>query len=163
MSGQSIEIKISADPENVAVARTAIGKAAKQGGLSEEAADNVMLAIAEALTNVIRHGYGEPCEHEIILTVRKLTAKADGRAGMEFVIRDFGKQVDPASIKSRNLDEIRPGGLGVHIIRSVMDEVEYGCAEGKGMRLRMVKYLADADCSEADQSSKQHEGSGPRV
>jgi anti-sigma regulatory factor (Ser/Thr protein kinase) len=56
------------------------------------------------------------------------------------MIEDEAEQVDPCTIKSRCLDEVRPGGLGVHIIREVMDEVAYECRSGGvGMRLTMVK------------------------
>jgi anti-sigma regulatory factor (Ser/Thr protein kinase) len=47
--------------------------------------------------------------------------------------------VDPATIRSRDLDDIRPGGLGVHIIHEVMDEVRYERRDSRGMRLTMVK------------------------
>ena len=52
----------------------------------------------------------------------------------------FFKQVDPESIQPRDLDDIRPGGLGVHIIREVMDEVAYEKRQGPGMRLTMIKH-----------------------
>ena len=57
---------------------------------------------------------------------------------MEIIVRDFGPQVDPASIHSRDLDDVRPGGLGVHIIRSIMRDVDYSCPPDGGMQLRMV-------------------------
>ena len=57
----------------------------------------------------------------------------------------FGRQVDPATIKSRDLDDIRPGGLGVHIIGSVMDQVEYQKAPEAGMMVRMTKLIHQVD------------------
>ena len=44
-------------------------------------------------------------------------------------------------IKSRDLDDIRPGGLGVNIIRQVMDEVSYERRERIGMRLTLIKRI----------------------
>lgn len=58
---------------------------------------------------------------------------------LRIIIEDEARQVDPAQIKSRNLDEVRPGGLGVHIIKSVMDEAVYEPRERIGMRLTMLK------------------------
>lgn len=64
---------------------------------------------------------------------------------LRIVLEDEAEQVDPATIKSRDLEEVRPGGLGVHIIKSVMDEVKYerregvGGLGGVGMRLTMIK------------------------
>lgn len=58
---------------------------------------------------------------------------------LRIIIEDEARQVDPSQIKSRNLDEVRPGGLGVHIIKSVMDEAVYQPRERIGMRLTMLK------------------------
>ena len=57
-------------------------------------------------------------------------------------VRDRGRQVDPTTIKSRDLAEVRPGGLGVHIIQSVMDEYNYSCPPDGGMLLEMKKYVS---------------------
>ncbi|MGP1346208.1 MAG: ATP-binding protein [Phycisphaerales bacterium] len=60
-------------------------------------------------------------------------------AGILIVIDDEARQVDPSIIKSRDLDDVRPGGLGVFIIQSVMDAVEYRHRTPTGMRLVMAK------------------------
>ena len=57
-----------------------------------------------------------------------------------FVIEDRAKQVDPATIRSRDLSEVRPGGLGVYIINEVMDDVTYAMRPEGGMSLTMVKH-----------------------
>ena len=49
--------------------------------------------------------------------------------------------LDPAKLKGRPLNEIRPGGLGLHFIRQSMDVVEFSRKNGKN-QLRMVKYLS---------------------
>ena len=140
LTGQ-IEMQISADPANLSVVRAAVRAALQQTALAEKNIDGVILALDEALANCIRHGYGGPCDSPIALTIIRREDQAGRAVALEFLLRDFGKQVDPATIRSRDLDEIRPGGLGVHIIQSVMDEVEYSCADGGGMILRMVKYV----------------------
>ena len=85
---------------------------------------------------------GEPCDKPVIVDLSEIENCKDGAGGFEILIRDFGKQVDPALIKGRDLDDIRPGGLGVHIMESVMDQIEYTCAEDSGMKLRMLKYIS---------------------
>ena len=60
---------------------------------------------------------------------------------MLIVVEDRAKQVDPETIQPRDLDDIRPGGLGVHIIREIMDHVSYEKRDGGGMRLSMTKHL----------------------
>lgn len=65
-----------------------------------------------------------------------------GPEAIKIVIEDEARQVDPEAIRSRDLEHVRPGGLGVHIIRSVMDEVIYERRDegsGRGMRLTMIK------------------------
>jgi anti-sigma regulatory factor (Ser/Thr protein kinase) len=97
--------------------------------------------VEEALTNIIRHSYGGPCDKPIVVKLNKIGYGDKNAPALEIVIRDFGKQVDPESIKGRDLAEFRPGGVGVHIMRSVMDEIEFSPADDCGMQLRMVKYI----------------------
>lgn len=133
------ELRFRARPESLCVIRAAVRKATELAGFSEKDVNALSLAVEEALTNVIRHSYGGPCSEPIILQISRLPAAAEAPEKLEFRIRDFGRQVDPAAIRSRDLDDIRPGGLGVHIIRSIMDEVEYSCPAGGGMLLRLAK------------------------
>lgn len=136
-----IELRICANPDYLCVARTAVRAAAQVVGLEKENGESITLAVVEALTNVIRHSYGGPCDKTIILKLNKINYGNEKRPALEVVIRDFGKQVDPESIKGRDLVELRPGGVGVHIIHSVMDKIELSCADDCGMQLRMVKYI----------------------
>lgn len=147
MNLDEVEIRIVAKPTFLCVARSAIRQVADLAGLSETESDGVILALEEALANSIRHGYGGACDEPIIIRVFKESAEPGGQDALVAIVRDFGKQVDPASIKSRDLEDVRPGGLGVHIINSVMDEVEYSCPAEGGMQLRMVKYFAPAQGS----------------
>ena len=137
-----IELRMQANPDYLCIGRTVVRQAAGVFGLDEERAESITLGVVEALTNVIRHSYGGPCDKPIIIDLNKISCGDDGKSAIEIVIRDFGKQVDTEVIKSRELGELRPGGVGVHIIHSVMDEVEFSNADDCGMRLRMVKYIS---------------------
>jgi anti-sigma regulatory factor (Ser/Thr protein kinase) len=136
-----IELRICANPEYLGVARKAVRQVTRVIGMAEDKSEPVILAVVEALTNVIRHSYGGPCEKPIIVKVSKIEGCDKNKAALEITIRDFGRQVKPEKIKGRDLNDIRPGGLGVHIIQSVMDEIEFSHADECGMLLRMVKYL----------------------
>ena len=92
----------------------------------------------EALCNIIRHGYEKRRDGPIWLSLWP-SADGNGSAGITVVIEDEARQVDPCCIKGRDLEEIRPGGLGVHIIKEVMDEVRYEKRDKVGMRLTLVK------------------------
>lgn len=106
-------------------------------GWNEMRVADVVLAADEALTNVIRHGYQNETDRPIDVWLR---SARDGEPGIEIEIRDYGRQVPLDAICGRNLDEPRPGGLGVHLIRSLMDEAVYSHADGGGMRLIMRKH-----------------------
>ncbi len=110
---------------------------AKKQGCSDENVDSLVIAINEACMNVIQHAYAGQDNEEIIIEFC--------RDKDELLIRifDHADMVDVTTIKSRNLEDIRPGGLGVHIIHQVMDGVEYKnkLSGEKGNLLEMRKQL----------------------
>jgi anti-sigma regulatory factor (Ser/Thr protein kinase) len=132
------------DPMFLSGAREMVAAVARRVGLTDAAAGQVALAVDEALCNVMRHGYGRRADGTIWLA---LTPVRDGeqagtRAGIRIVIEDEARQVEPEQIRSRDLADVRPGGLGVHIIREVMDSAVYEKREGGvGMRLTMEKFV----------------------
>lgn len=135
-----IQLNICANPDYLCVARAAVRQVAQICGFEKSETGQITLAVVEALTNVIRHSYDGPCDEPIIIKFNKIDC-ADKRTALEIVIRDFGKQVDPTTIEGRDLDDIKPGGVGVHIMQSVMDEVEFKQAQDRGMLLRMIKFI----------------------
>jgi len=135
-----IELQITANSKYLCIVRMAAQKVAEIVGMSEKVCGEVSLAMEEALTNVIRHGYGGECDKPIIIKLHPIPANEKVAGGVEIEIRDYGKQVPPEEIEGRDLDDFRPGGLGIHIIKSVMDKVEYSCPLESGMLLRMIKY-----------------------
>ena len=134
-----MNLRISADPGELPQVREALTTLADQVGFEAGEAARIVLAIDEAVANVIKHGYGGACSEPIDIHVSAI--EEQDRAGLRVSIRDFGRQVDPSAICGRDLDDVRPGGLGVHIIRTVMDEVEYGRADEGGMRVTMIKWV----------------------
>ena len=132
-------MKVTSDLESIPKARDAGERLALQIGFSAEQARMITLTIDEALANVIQHGYKGVGGKPIDITVAPVCES--GRTGIRIVIRDQAEPVDPATIKGRDLDEIRPGGLGVHLMKSVMDEVLHTPGE-TGMVLEMVKFLS---------------------
>ncbi len=132
-----IELCIVSKPVYLCVVRAAISTALERFGLDEADCGKVMLAVDEAVTNVIRHGYDNAEDRPI--WVRFKPDGVNGKAGFVIVVEDLGKQVEPELIRGRDLEDVRPGGLGVHIIKQIMDEVEYTKREGGGMRLYMAK------------------------
>lgn len=136
----ALVLEMSSDPKLLAAARAMIGKLAERLGFADSQAAQIALALDEALCNIINHGYNRRSDGRI--WVRVWPSDGDA-AGIRIVIEDLARQVDPSSIRSRDLDDVRPGGLGVHIIRESMDHVQYEKREGGGMRLTIVKHLVN--------------------
>lgn len=139
----SVVLHLTSDTANLAGLRDAVTTAAVRTGFVEPAVSQVVLAVDEAIGNVIKHGYdgrpGQPIDVSIETICR------GERKGLEVTVCDCGRQVDPEKIVGRRLEDVRPGGLGTHIIRSVMDEVEYSLGRPRGMKLRMAKLLGTDD------------------
>jgi sigma-B regulation protein RsbU (phosphoserine phosphatase) len=131
-----LSFRIAASVDRLRRIREEVREAAVSCGCSTECAADVVMAVDEACQNVIRHAYGKEREGEIVLRIE--------RRGHELVLSliDFAPPVDPAKVQPRDLDDVRPGGLGTHLIREVMDSAEFvepppGC----GNLLRMVKRI----------------------
>lgn len=111
--------------------------------LGEEGAGDVELALVEAITNVIRHGYG-PNGGPIRVEV------AAGSGGVVIRIFDWGQPIPGNALSQaglarfdfnpENLSEIPEGGMGLSIITSTMDQVTYRSDEGQNT-LTLIRYL----------------------
>ena len=130
-----IEIKLPSDPQLLKIIRSGISHISKICGFSNEESDAVTIAVDEAASNIIKHTYNGAKNELIVVNFRIFEDR------LEVVFRDFGEKVDPETIKSRDLNEIRPGGLGVHLIKSTMDVVSYDNSFEVGNQLTMVKYF----------------------
>jgi len=108
----------------------------------EEDLDDIGLAMDEACTNVIRHSYLEGQQGVIIVEIKLTSNKLiitiidKGEKGHSFNL-DALSDVD----KEEYLNTLSRGGLGVHIIKKIMDEVEYTVSPGNRNCLKMTKYV----------------------
>ncbi len=136
-----IRVQLVSDPIYLSGARELVGSVAKRLGFDDLHCSKIALAVDEALCNIIRHGYDRASDKPIWISLWPLEeGAAGGRRGLRVVIEDEARQVDPSSMKGRDLQDIRPGGLGVYIIREVMDEVSWEPRSSVGMRLTMIKH-----------------------
>ena len=134
-----IMLHLRSHPSELRSVRRRIEQFALRMGFDSSAAGRITLAVDEALANVMRHAYGGAPDQRIEIEIDTVTL--DNGEGIRIIIRDFGGQVDPARIEGRSLDDVRPGGLGVHIMRSVMDQMQYEPVKTGGMKLTMIKKL----------------------
>lgn len=138
----SRKMRICGDPADMGAVRGQVIEFSKAIGFAGTDASRIALAVDEALANVIKHSYGGSCGDPI--DIELMDGGQSGRAGIRITVRDYGKKVDPSAIRGRELENVRPGGLGVHIIRTVMDTVDYRDADGAGMILTMCKQASAA-------------------
>jgi phosphoserine phosphatase RsbU/P len=115
--GQILRLRVPAKADRLKVIRAGTEQAAAYCGASEAWTIDLVMAVDEACQNIIRHAYtGMDEPGDIVVDfIRKQDC-------LIVHLMDFAEPVDPSKIKSRDLDEIRPGGLGVHLIKSVTDE-----------------------------------------
>ena len=114
-----------------------ITECANHAGLSDVEVYAVQLAVDEAVTNIIEHGYGQECPSRIDVTCEFLND------GLKVVIYDDAEPFDPSLVPEPeinvSLDDIKPRGLGIFLMRKMMDEVTYESSTAMGNTLTMIK------------------------
>ncbi|HKV62492.1 MAG TPA: ATP-binding protein [Candidatus Acidoferrum sp.] len=137
-----LKIELRSNPEMLCVVRNALSELTAKLGFSDPECRAVVLAVDEALTNIIRHAYlGDP-ERSIEASFHRIHVPEAGKSAdaLEIVLEDDGVTANPEKMCGRALEDVKPGGLGLHFIRESMDTVEFGRNNGKN-QLRLVKIL----------------------
>ena len=135
---QICELNFPAKAERLGLMRTLVKCAAEQAGCNNHLSEKLVIALNEACMNVIQHAYNreDGSSGEMSLKILK-----NGRH-LYFRLQDFAPPIDLNNVKPRDLDDVRPGGLGVHFIREIMDDCEMGHLErGSGNYLEMTKII----------------------
>jgi serine/threonine-protein kinase RsbW len=139
---QHLSKRIASRTESLVEVREFVDTAARAFGFSEEDVANIILAVDEACTNIIKHAYHYAVDQEIEISI------FPGTRSFEIRIYDNGKAFDPSSVRTPDLkDHIghkRRGGLGVYLMRRLMDKVEYNFIPGKRNEVRLIKYRSNA-------------------
>jgi len=140
-----VRLQMLSNPETLGLVRAILERATELLHFHETQTRAIVRSVDEALTNVIRHAYQGKSGLPIEITCSKLRVDHDGTPliGLEILLEDSGVALDPTKLKGRALEDLRPGGLGLHFIHQSMDEVEYSHKNGKN-QLRMVKYVIPA-------------------
>lgn len=138
LSGKSMErafeIRTLSDPQLLSVIRAATGQMAMVAGFESKQVEQIRLAVDEVCTNIIRHTYKGDPNQEMILVFSLFENR------LEINIQDFGKKVNPRVLQKPRTRYCKPGGLGLSLIRSVIDEIEFGLPTAVGNKYRLVKY-----------------------
>src|SRR3989338_6722847 len=106
----------------------------KQTGHSNKNSSIFLIAAGEACSNSIRHAYLGSAGHKIRITVQ------DQRAKKVFKVRDYGQKINLRKVKPPKLPPRKPHGLGIYLLKTMMDEVKYNTHHLRGNELIVAKY-----------------------
>jgi serine/threonine-protein kinase RsbW len=139
------ELVVSNETANLACVREFVLTSLRKTRLPDVEHGKVVLAVDEAVSNIMRHAY-----EDFSRGTRKIMVEfAADEEKVAFCLRDSGKEFDPTCIDSPNiLEHVRQGrrfGLGLFLMRRVMDEVKFVFRAGIENMLTMVKYIRPQD------------------
>jgi serine/threonine-protein kinase RsbW len=133
------EITVNSTTDNLSSIRNFVQNYADELGLDSEITSKIVLAVDEACTNIIKHAYRYSPNGKITLKLKTDKKK------FSVTIIDEGGHFDPQQIPDPNLEQMqhekRGGGLGMFLMKKLMDEVEYSNLTGNRNKVVLVKYI----------------------
>ncbi|QQS47770.1 MAG: ATP-binding protein [Acidobacteriota bacterium] len=132
-------LKFPSSTENLALVREFVTGIGRQARLNEADIGKLELAVDEACANVIEHAYGHDISKEVII---RATFDDDE---VRISVIDTGRGFDPTKVTPPSIEELisqrKSGGLGIRLIRSLMDDVSYEIIPGQKNELHMTKKI----------------------
>ena len=132
-------LQVPSNTEHLAMIRDFVNGIGIRAGMPASEVAKLEMAVDEACANVIEHAYGPEVTKEVSVkaTIDDETVQID--------VVDTGTGFDPGEISQKNLDQLvaerKSGGLGMRLMKTLMDEVHYEMIPGKKNELRMIKRL----------------------
>jgi serine/threonine-protein kinase RsbW len=135
---EKFKLKIPSVTENLYLIREFVIKIASKAGFSVEIQEQIALAVDEACTNVIKHAHKfnarRAIDIDVVLDSQKMTVR----------IIDKGKGFDVDKLQTPDLEkyakESRHGGLGIYLMKTLMDDVQYEFNPGIKNQVQMTKF-----------------------
>jgi serine/threonine-protein kinase RsbW len=131
-------VQFAAKFENLDEIREFVGDIARKGGFSDKDVYNIQLATDEAASNVIEHAY-----HNMPDKVLDLSCGMKGDV-ITITLTDYGDSFDPSEVPlpdlKADLSDRKIGGLGIFLMRKLMDEIDYRPGPNKSNVLTMIKH-----------------------
>ena len=119
---------------------------AEEAGFDADDVFRIELACDEACTNIVQHAYGGEDMGDIRVELEST------KESFIIILRDKGRQFDPEEVQIPNLpadpdkfNELKIGGLGLHFMRTIMDEIRYAVNGQGDNELVMIKQIADSE------------------
>jgi len=130
-----VGITIPSHPKYLSIVRKTTGAVGELYGIPEQDLEDIKLAVDEACSNVIKHAYGGDATKKIAVkyTVTKRLFKV--------IIEDNGMKTHIGAMQGRSLNDVRPGGLGIHFIRRIFDGFRFDEQKRRGNRLILSRTL----------------------
>jgi len=136
---KSGQLKVKSRTENLSEIRDFVSGNARAADIPEVTVENIILAVDEACTNIIKHAYNLSPEGEILIKI-----DYDEDKFMVTII-DYGKSFEPDRVPLPDLQkyyrEHRVGGLGMYLMKSLMDDVEYRSVPGQYNQVLLSKNI----------------------
>ncbi|HZK02208.1 MAG TPA: ATP-binding protein [Anaerovoracaceae bacterium] len=126
------KFSVPGKPEYVGTIRMAVSCLANSIGFDVEAIEDIKVAVSEACNNALCHRRSGGGEYEVCCEISK--------DRMVVSVYDKSGGFDPESYVEPCLDQPKEGGLGIYIIKALMDEVDIFTEIGIGTRIQMIKY-----------------------
>jgi serine/threonine-protein kinase RsbW len=132
-------LHVPSSTENLALIREFVTAVGTQAGFTDDEVARLELAVDEACTNVIEHAYGHDITKEVVVR-----ATFDDEE-LRIDVVDTGRGFDPLALPQPPLEQLvaerRSGGLGMQVIKRIMDQVSYEMIPGQKNELRMIKRI----------------------
>lgn len=141
MSTFEHSLRIQNDTQYLSHVRDMLSSNIRKTDLSQKEENKVILAVDEAITNIMEHGYEQRHEGWIDIDLKSTHDK------LRIIIEDSGKQFDPNTMEDpdvlEHVEEGKKEGLGIFLMRQIMDEVRYRFKEGNKNEICLVKYIGE--------------------
>jgi len=133
------ELVVKSSTDNLAAVREFVENSARESGFSKDMVSKISLAVDEACTNVIKHAYKYNPDNNISVLTKLENSK------FIISITDSGVKFNPQLVPEPNLkkylEQHKVGGLGMYLMKKLMDEVKYNTLSGNQNQVILVKYL----------------------
>jgi serine/threonine-protein kinase RsbW len=128
---ETIKMEVTANPEYVSIIRLTVSGIANKIGFSLDDIEDIKVAVSEACTNAIKHSLDDKFLVEFSIL----------EDGLTIGVQDKGTGYDVTSLQEPDLANPKEGGLGLFIIKTLMDEVSTVSNTDEGTKIKMTKYL----------------------
>lgn len=131
MELETIKMEVTANPEYVSIIRLTVSGIANKVGFSLDDIEDIKVAVSEACTNAIKHSLDDKFLVEFSIL----------NNGLSIEVQDKGTGYDVDLLQEPDLANPKEGGLGLFIIKTLMDEVNTISNTDEGTKIKMTKYL----------------------